>query len=512
MAKTKISEYDSTAANNTDIDGINIAEGCAPSGINNAIRELMAHLKDGLGAGTPVYLDATNNRLGVGTTSPTSKLTVDTGGNATEDYIDVNSGGGNRLRLGYAFTTAPSTSQAAIVAADSSGNLDISSRGNAASAIQFYTSAGSSAAERMRIDSSGNVGIGTSLPDVNLSIAGSSASSQIQLSGSDTSKYNRIYGDNSGIMILSADAGNTAAGSSMRFNVDATERVRIDSSGNFLVGKTTTALNTTGSYIAASGLTALTTDSQRPLILNRKTNDGDLIEFNQDGSQVGSIKNSTTNIDITATTDVRIIGGSGAGFRTGSSSNNLALIPLRNSADSDNTGDIGIGSVRFDDIFATNGTIQTSDENEKQNIASLTSAEITAATAISKLFKTFKWKDKVEAKGDNARTHTGLIAQQVQSAMSDAGLDATKYAFWCSDTWWEKYVDVAAVEADEENGIEAKDAYTHIERYYSEEEAPSDATERTRLGVRYPELLAFIGAATEQRLTSIEARLDALEG
>jgi len=46
MAKTKISEYDSTAANNTDIDSINIAEGCAPSGINNAIRELMAHLKD----------------------------------------------------------------------------------------------------------------------------------------------------------------------------------------------------------------------------------------------------------------------------------------------------------------------------------------------------------------------------------------------------------------------------------------------------------------------------------
>ena len=51
MAKTKISEYDSTAANNTDIDSINIDEGCAPSGINNAIRELMAHLKD-LQAGT----------------------------------------------------------------------------------------------------------------------------------------------------------------------------------------------------------------------------------------------------------------------------------------------------------------------------------------------------------------------------------------------------------------------------------------------------------------------------
>jgi hypothetical protein len=51
MAKTKISQYDSTASANTDIDSINIDEGCAPSGINNAIRELMAHLKD-LQAGT----------------------------------------------------------------------------------------------------------------------------------------------------------------------------------------------------------------------------------------------------------------------------------------------------------------------------------------------------------------------------------------------------------------------------------------------------------------------------
>ena len=46
MSKTKISEFSSDPALNTDIDGINIAEGCAPSGINNAIRELMAQLKD----------------------------------------------------------------------------------------------------------------------------------------------------------------------------------------------------------------------------------------------------------------------------------------------------------------------------------------------------------------------------------------------------------------------------------------------------------------------------------
>lgn len=46
MPKTKISEYSTTNADNTDIESINIAEGCAPSGINNAIRELMVHLKE----------------------------------------------------------------------------------------------------------------------------------------------------------------------------------------------------------------------------------------------------------------------------------------------------------------------------------------------------------------------------------------------------------------------------------------------------------------------------------
>lgn len=46
MAKTKISEFDANPANNTDINGINVAEGCAPSGINNAIRQLMSDLKE----------------------------------------------------------------------------------------------------------------------------------------------------------------------------------------------------------------------------------------------------------------------------------------------------------------------------------------------------------------------------------------------------------------------------------------------------------------------------------
>ena len=46
MPRAKISEFSTIPGDNTDIDGINIAEGCAPSGINDAIRELMAQLKD----------------------------------------------------------------------------------------------------------------------------------------------------------------------------------------------------------------------------------------------------------------------------------------------------------------------------------------------------------------------------------------------------------------------------------------------------------------------------------
>lgn len=82
MPKTKISEYSSTASDNTDIDGINLGEGMLPSDVNNAMRELMAQIKD-LQAGTsgdsiPVAaggtslttLTANNVILGNGTSSP----------------------------------------------------------------------------------------------------------------------------------------------------------------------------------------------------------------------------------------------------------------------------------------------------------------------------------------------------------------------------------------------------------------------------------------------------------
>jgi len=76
MSKDKVSEWSSIAANNTDISGINIAEGCAPSGINNAIRELMAQVKD-MQSGTDSDNFAVGGTLSVtGNTTLSSTLTV----------------------------------------------------------------------------------------------------------------------------------------------------------------------------------------------------------------------------------------------------------------------------------------------------------------------------------------------------------------------------------------------------------------------------------------------------
>jgi hypothetical protein len=143
----------------------------------------------------------------------------------------------------------------------------------------------------------------------------------------------------------------------------------------------------------------------------------------------------------------------------------------------DNTQPLGSGSHRWTALFAASGTINTSDQNEKQDIESLSDAELRVATAIKGLVKKFRWRDAVEAKGDNARTHVGVIAQEVQAAFQAEGLDAADYALFCSDTWYE--VEGKAVD-DEGNWHTAE---------------TEGAVEVTRLGVRYDQLLSFVIAA-----------------
>ncbi len=136
----------------------------------------------------------------------------------------------------------------------------------------------------------------------------------------------------------------------------------------------------------------------------------------------------------------------------------------------DDTYDIGTSNDRYDDIFATNTTISSSDERLKQDIQALTTAEKAVATTLKGLIKTFKYKKAVAAKGDKARIHCGVIAQEVKTAFEAQGLKAEDYALFCYDEW-----DAVAEEKDEDGNI-TQPAVAAGNRY----------------SIRYTELLAFI--------------------
>jgi len=104
MAKTKISEYDSTAANNTDVDGVNLAEGCPPSGINNAIREVMSHLKNFQDGSSGDSLTNSGTLTSSGTLAVTGGLTLD-GSTGTSGQVLVSSGSSATPTWGDAFVT-----------------------------------------------------------------------------------------------------------------------------------------------------------------------------------------------------------------------------------------------------------------------------------------------------------------------------------------------------------------------------------------------------------------------
>jgi hypothetical protein len=477
---------DANGSGQVHIDGNGYAFGVAlnASGAqlytNSASRDLI------FGTNETERMRITDGNVGIGDTSP-------------DRTLHVNSGGTNECAKFESTDT-----EVTLEFTDTTGTSKIKSRAD----FRFET--GSTPTEAMRIDSNGNVGIAsTSVTSLGtgittLELKGNSASQTDRAGGIRFERHDGTYAG----AIYNADGAfyHDAGAYPMLFFTNSAERMRIDSSGNFLVGQSTSVApasgNVVGNAISPLGYISTSRDGGVSAEFGRKTSDGDIVVFRKDGTTVGKIACYGGDIQIGT-------GNNNLYFNDGA----LSMEP-RNADGTrrDNAIDMGHTSARFDDIRATNGTIQTSDEREKQQIASLTDAEMTAAKAISKLFKTFKWNDKVEEKGDAARTHTGVIAQQVETAMSDAGLDAGNYAFFISDTWWETQTEVAAIEADEDNGIEAQEAYTRTDTYDTQEEAPEGATERNRKGIRYPELLSFIGAATEQRLTSIEARLDALEG
>jgi hypothetical protein len=172
MPKTKISEFDVDPANNTDINSINIAEGCAPSGINNAIRQLMSDLKE-------FQTGAASDPLTVGgvatfTAGTVSAPAITTAGDTNTgiyfpaaDTIGFAEGGVEALRLNSNGQTATSIAgTASLPSFTRNGDENTGIYFPAADTIAF-TEGG---VESMRIDSSGNVGIGTSSPNGRLEV------------------------------------------------------------------------------------------------------------------------------------------------------------------------------------------------------------------------------------------------------------------------------------------------------------------------------------------------------
>ena len=355
--------------------------------------------------------------------------------------------------------------------------------------------------------SGSNVGIGTSSPSQKLHLSGSTPI--IRLTDTDTNAYGEISSSSSdGNLMFFADQGNTQANTTIRFYVDTAERMRLDSSGNLFVARTAEGDSNVGHTFRVDGFSQTTRSGGLVADFNRLSSDGDILRFQKDGTSVGTIGNK--NRLYMAGTDIGIYFGP------------TYIAPVNSLGNlRDNQYELGNPSYRWEDAFITNGVTTGSDANDKQDIATLTATEMLVAARLSQTFRTYRWKDKVVEKGDNARTHTGTIAQEVQAAFTAEGLDAGDYAMFMSDTWWEHDVDVPAVEAvaevtDEDGNVtteavEAKDAYTRTDTYDTEDEAPEGATSKTRLGIRYPELLSFVAAYNEQRFASIEARLTALE-
>jgi hypothetical protein len=143
-----------------------------------------------------------------------------------------------------------------------------------------------------------------------------------------------------------------------------------------------------------------------------------------------------------------------------------------------NTYSIGDGTFRWSEVYASNGTINTSDLQFKTDVEDLSAAEKAVAVELKGLIKKFRYKDSVAKKGAAARIHVGVIAQDVSAAFAKHGLDANQYGLYCEDT---VYVDADGNRFDkntDRDGNVLADRKPVIER-----------------GVRYDQLFAFVVAA-----------------
>jgi hypothetical protein len=220
MPKVKISEYSATANSNTDVASINIDEGCAPSGINNAIRAVMGHLKDfQQGTNGDPFNGPVNGTLGATTASTAVVTTL----NST-DATDASS------TTAAAMKTAGGLGVAKKMFVGLDANIYGLTVGRGAGAVATNTAVGASA---LSTNSTGGLTTAVGFEAAKVSTAGDlDAFGYQSLKANTTGTANAAFGT----IALSANTTGIA---------------------NVAAGRAALNVNTTGSYNTAIGRSAL---------------------------------------------------------------------------------------------------------------------------------------------------------------------------------------------------------------------------------------------------------------
>jgi hypothetical protein len=342
------------------------------------------------GTTAKLFWDASAESLGIGTASPQGELHIkadtpslyiqsDDGQSCDIIFGDVSDQSRGRIRYDSSdnmiFQTNNLSEKMRIDSSgiDVTGGVSIDDDNNysfgdgttyiqgsgAADRLKFITNA----SEAMRIDASGNVGIGNADPqyqlDLNTTGSNTLFGSGISASGSPLNLNLSSWGQSGGRSgIITFTTGDTTNGS---------ERVRIDASGNLLVGKTTASGSTQGAELRADGRLLAVSTSDFAGYFNRKTTDGEILRFVRDTTTVGSI-GSLFNLYLYI--------GSEGGVDTFLSFHNGAIRPATNTGvDNDNALDIGSTGGRWKDFYLA-GTANVA--NVKETVYALTGTALDA--------------------------------------------------------------------------------------------------------------------------------------
>jgi hypothetical protein len=234
-------------------------------------------------------IDSSGN-VGIGTSSPST-----VGGLAVVKYVTLSG-----INVSGSFSDGINTTFQ--IGHSGSATTSLNTNGNN---LTF----GTGSTERMRIDSSGNVGIGLSNPTYRLQVAPGTYSDQLAVfneAGTWTSNGGVVIADyyNNTTLIggIKISAATTTSGFITFHTGGTTERMRIDSSGNLLVG---------GTGNASSGIVGVTYNGASlngVALYNTDTGSANQYSFafNRNGSLVGSVTNTNTATLYNTTSDYRL--------------------------------------------------------------------------------------------------------------------------------------------------------------------------------------------------------------